>query len=115
MGVLATNRAQTRQRGITRGAFTLIELLMVITAMTIIAGVVVPQVGSAIDEAKHASMFAQQRQLSLAIEHYQVDHNGQAPDDLTNHALPQLVNATNAAGVIGTTAAHRFGPYVKPR
>lgn len=115
MGVLVTNQAQRRQRGTTRGAFTLIELLMVITAMTIIAGVVVPQVGSAIDEAKHASMLAQQRQLSLAIERYQVDHDGKAPDQLVSHALPQLLNATNAAGAIGTTASHRFGPYVKPR
>lgn len=98
-----------------RRAFTLIELLMVITAMTIIAGVVVPQVGSAIDEAKHASMLAQQRQLSLAIERYQVDHDGHAPDELVNHSLVQLLNATNAAGAIGTTPSHNFGPYVKPR
>jgi prepilin-type N-terminal cleavage/methylation domain-containing protein len=115
MGQWVTNRAGRRQRVIARGAFTLIELLMVITAMSIIAGVVVPQVGSAIDEAKHASMLAQQRQLSLAIERYQVDHDGRAPDELVNHALPQLVNSTNAAGAIGTTASHRFGPYVKPR
>jgi|GEM_PF-2863325 len=88
---------------------------MVITAMSIIAGVVVPQVGSAIDEAKHSSMLAQQRQLSMAIERYQIDHNGRAPDELVNHSLPQLLNSTNAAGAIGTTPAHRFGPYVKPR
>ena len=42
-----------------RTAFTLIELLMVITAMTIIAGVIVPQVGTAIDDAKHATMLTQ--------------------------------------------------------
>lgn len=111
MGRRVKNRASNRPRG----AFTLIELLMVITAMSIIAGVVVPQVGSAIDEAKHSSMLVQQRQLSLAIERYQVDHDGRAPDQLVNHSLPQLVNATNAAGAIGTTASHKFGPYVKPR
>ena len=104
-----------RKRKQTRGAFTLIELLMVITAMSIIAGVVVPQVGSAIDEAKHASMLAQQRQLGLALERYQIEHNGKAPDDMTNHGLPQLVNTTDVGGTIGTTASHRFGPYVKPR
>jgi prepilin-type N-terminal cleavage/methylation domain-containing protein len=104
------NRRQSARR-----AFTLIELLMVITAMSIIAGVVVPQVGSAIDEAKHSSMLAQQRQLSMAIERYQIDHNGRAPDELVNHSLPQLVNSTDAIGAIGTTASHRFGPYVKPR
>ncbi len=115
MDVVVTNQALRRTWGSSRGAFTLIELLMVITAMTIIAGVVVPQVGSAIDEAKHASMLEQQRALSLAIERYQIDHNGRAPDELVNHALPQLVNFTDAAGAIGTTPSHRFGPYVKPR
>ncbi|WP_254513831.1 type II secretion system protein [Anatilimnocola floriformis] len=109
MDISAHKRKQLRR------AFTLIEVLMVITAMSIIAGVVVPQVGSAIDEAKHSSMLAQQRQLSLALEHYQIEHNGRAPDDLTNHSLPQLLNATDAAGTIGTTASHRFGPYIKPR
>jgi prepilin-type N-terminal cleavage/methylation domain-containing protein len=115
MGRRVKNQANRRTRGITRGAFTLIELLMVITAMSIIAGVVVPQVGSAIDEAKHSSMLVQQRQLSLAIERYQVDHDGRAPDQLVNHSLPQLVNSTNAAGAIGTTPSHNLGPYVKPR
>jgi prepilin-type N-terminal cleavage/methylation domain-containing protein len=98
-----------------REAFTLIEMLMVVTAMTIIAGVVVPQVGTAIDDAKHSTMLAQQRQLSLAIEKYQVDHDGHAPDQFVDHTLPQLTQSTNAAGDIGTTAAHRFGPYVRPR
>jgi type II secretory pathway pseudopilin PulG len=88
---------------------------MVITAMSIIAGVVVPQVTSVIDDAKLSSMLAQQRQLSMAIERYQLDHNGHAPDQLVNHTLPQLVNSTDVNGAIGTTASHRFGPYVKPR
>lgn len=109
MSILFNRSKRTRQ------AFTLIELLMVITAMSIIAGVVVPQVGTAIDEAKHSSMLAQQRQLSMALERYQIDHNGLAPDQLVNHTLPQLVNSTDASGAIGTTASHRFGPYIKPR
>jgi prepilin-type N-terminal cleavage/methylation domain-containing protein len=108
-------RRQTRRNFTQRAAFTLIELLMVITAMTIIAGVIVPQVGSAIDEAKHATMLNQLHQLQMAIERYQLEHDGKAPDQLVNRSLPQLINHTNAAGVVGTGGTFPLGPYVRNR
>lgn len=106
------NRTGRRPR---RVAFTLIELLMVITAMTILAGVIVPQVGSAIDEAKHATMLNQLHQLQLAIERYQLEHEGHAPDQLVNHTLPQLTSQSNAAGTVGSGGAFLLGPYVRNR
>ena len=107
--------AQPNRRRWSRAAFTLIELLMVITAMTIIAGVIVPQVGSAIDEAKHATMLNQLHQLQLAIERYQIEHDGHAPDQLVNHSLPQLISHTNAAGTVGAGGGFPLGPYVRNR
>ncbi len=101
-------KRQSRRLG-----FTLVEVLMVVTALSIIAGVVVPQVGSVIDEARHATMLAQLNQLTSAIERYQLDHDGRAPDQLVSRSLPQLVNHTNLAGNVGTTANYPLGPYVR--
>src|SRR5687767_14524022 len=84
------------------GGFTLVEVLMVVTAMAIIAGVVVPQVTSVIDDAKHSAMLAQLHELNVAIERYEADHSGKRPE-LLNRTLPQLVSATNIQGAIGSS------------
>jgi prepilin-type N-terminal cleavage/methylation domain-containing protein len=53
-----------------RGAFTLIEVLMVVTALAIIAGVVVPQVTTVMDEARNAALLKDLREFTFAIERY---------------------------------------------
>ncbi|QDU25220.1 Type II secretion system protein G precursor [Anatilimnocola aggregata] len=98
-----------------RRAFTLIEVLMVVTTLAIIAGVVIPQVGSVIDDARHATMLAQLSELTLAVERYQIDHEGRAPDLMTDRSLPQLINHTNIQGAVGTTSSYPLGPYVRNR
>jgi prepilin-type N-terminal cleavage/methylation domain-containing protein len=97
-----------------RRGFTLVEVLMVVTAMAIIAGVIVPQVTSVIDDAKHSAMLAQLHELNVAIERFETDHSGQRPE-LLNHTLPQLVSSTNIQGTIGSTASHNLGPYIRIR
>lgn len=93
--------------------FTLVELLIVVAALAIMAGIVIPQVTDALDDARHASMLAQLHAVTTAIERYRLDHNGDPPDDLTGHALPQLTSSTDMYGNTGTGPGYAYGPYLK--
>ena len=107
-----------RRNSLSRGpraqgrGFTLIEVLMVVAAMAIIAGVVVPQVTTAIDDAKNSAMLRDLRELSMAIERYRMEHNGGAPDQIQNGVLIQLTQKTDADGNIGVGPQFIYGPYV---
>src|SRR6476469_5721663 len=97
-------RPQSR-RGIAR-AFTLIEVLMVVTALAIIAGVVVPQVTTVMDDARNAAVLKDLREFTFAIERYRMDHNGSTPDLIQNDTLLQLLQTTDADGNVGTGAQY---------
>jgi prepilin-type N-terminal cleavage/methylation domain-containing protein len=101
-----------RKRPRAAGGFTLIEVLMVVTALAIIAGVVVPQVTTVIDDAKNSAMLKDLHELTMGIERYRMDHNGGAPDLIQNDTLVQLLEKTDADGNVGTGAQYTYGPYV---
>src|SRR5687768_6669311 len=94
-----------------RSAFTLVELLIVVSALAIIAGLVVPQVEYAIDDARHSSMMHNLHELTAAVERYRMEHGG-TPPELVNSVLPQLIAPTDNYGEIGQGAAYVFGPYL---
>lgn len=103
---------QQSARARTRRGFTLIEVLMVVTALAIIAGVVVPQVTSVIDDAKNSAMLHDLREIALLIERYRLEHNGTPPDVIENETLVQLTEKTDADGNRGTGPQFIYGPYV---
>ena len=92
--------------------FTLIEVLMVVAALAIIAGVVVPQVSSVVDEARNAAMLNDLRELTMAIERYRMDHTGNAPDLVQNAELVQLMGKTDGDGNVGVGPQYVYGPYL---
>ena len=96
----------------TRRGFTLIEVLMVVTALAIIAGVVVPQVTSVVDEARNAAMLRDLREFTMAIERYRMDHTGNAPDLIQNEELVQLMSKTDGEGNVGIGPQYVYGPYL---
>jgi general secretion pathway protein G len=102
--------ANRRRRKPGRG-FTLIEVMMVVAVLAIIAGVVVPQVTTVIDDAKNAAMLRDLRELTMTIERYRMDHGGAAPDLIQNETLIQLVSMTDVDGNIGTGPEYTYGPY----
>jgi prepilin-type N-terminal cleavage/methylation domain-containing protein len=105
-------RRKLRRRGLAaRGGFTLVEILMVVAAMAIITGVVVPQVTTVIDDAKNSAMLRDLRELTMAIERYRMEHNGGAPDLIQNGVLIQLTQRTDADGNVGTGPEFIYGPY----
>lgn len=112
--VSSLRRSSCAPRAAACGArgFTLIEILMVVAALAIIAGVVVPQVTSVVDEARHAATLRDLREFSMAIERYRMDHTGNAPDLIQNEELVQLTSKTDADGNVGVGAPYPFGPYL---
>jgi prepilin-type N-terminal cleavage/methylation domain-containing protein len=71
-------------RAIPRGAFTLIELLIVVAIIAILAAIAVPNFLEAQTRSKVSRAQADFRTLATAIESYFVDHNGYAYDQDDN-------------------------------
>ena len=92
--------------------FTLIEVLMVIATLAIIAGLVVPQVSSVMDDARNAAVLKDLHEFTFAIERYRADHNGLAPDLIQNDVLVQLLGNTDQDGNVGTGPQYPLGPYL---
>lgn len=107
---LKSHRPRWRPRHL--HGFTLIEVLMVVTALAIIAGVVVPQVTSVMDDAKNAALLKDLREFTFAVERYRMEHNGGAPDLIQNETLVQLLQTTDADGNVGSGPQYTYGPYL---
>ncbi len=112
--------AGTRQKG--RGAFTLIEMLIVIIILGILAMVIIPQIGTTTDDAKLSTLRTNLNSMRNAVEIYYVQHNSTYPGAVLGGAttaseafVQQLTQYTDAAGNIAKVrdATFRFGPYLK--
>ena len=95
-----------------RRAFTVIEIMIVVVAMAILAGIIIPQVGDAVAEAQYTAMLYDSHMLTNAIERYKVHHFGQPPNNLAGETLMQLGAQTDASGNLGAGPSYPFGPYL---
>ena len=84
----------------TAGAFTVIELLVVITLILVLAGLVLATSGYVQTKAKRSRAEAEIAALSAALENYRAD-NGTYPTDTTNGTT----NALDARTMFDPTAA----------
>lgn len=85
---------------------------MVIVALAIMAGIVIPQVSGSVDEAKQGAMLVNLYEVTNAIERYRMDHSGLPPDQVVGRRLVQLTGTTNVEGVIGSGPGYIYGPYL---
>lgn len=104
--------SRRRQAGRSRSAFTLIEVLLVVSVLAVIAGVVVPQVTSVVDEARNSAALVDLQEITLAIERYRLEHTGQPPDLIQNETLVQLCGKTDLEGNLGSGPTFIYGPYI---
>ena len=86
-----------------RGAFTLIELLLVLVILSVLAAVVVPKFGGKSKQAKEAAAKSDIASLETALDTFEVD-TGRYPAQ--EEGLDALLNAP------GSVKAWK-GPYVK--
>jgi len=70
------------------GAFTLIELLIVVAIIAILAAIAVPNFLEAQTRAKASRVKADMRTVATALEAYRVDHNDYPPNDGVFNVLP---------------------------
>lgn len=76
-----------------RKAFTLTELLVVISIMAVLAGLLLPALMNAQDEAKVAKCFNNLKQFGIAIESYRGDYSAEYPFWLSSthvHEVPEM-------------------------
>jgi len=92
-----------------RGAFTLIEVLIVVVIMAILAATIIPQFTDSTKDAKASTVQFNLHTLRSQIQLYRTQHNGTAP----SATLAELMVSTNAAGATGTGASFPYGPYLR--
>ncbi len=99
----------TRSR---RQGFTLVEMLIVVAALSVISALVVPQVEGALVQAAESAMLNDLHGLTSAIERYRLEHTGEPPE-IVDNSLPQLLGRTDDYGNVGTSTDCVYGPYLR--
>ena len=111
-----------RRLVITKKAFTLIEILIVVAVLGILAAVALPGFQDYAQKAKESNAKANLKILRGAIERYTAQHNGVPPgyqgDTLQPegmYAINQLVYCSDLNGRIEgktPTGEYKYGPYL---
>ena len=101
-----------------KSGFTLVEILIVVVILGILAAIVIPQFTSASTEAKESALVSDIQAMRSQVELYKIHHNDELPGDPNNSSsgvdfVTAMTSATDQDGVVGTSATHRFGPYMR--
>jgi general secretion pathway protein G len=99
-----------QHRTLHRRAFTLIELLIVVSVLAILAAIVVPRFSSAGDHATSGALATQLRTIKLSLVRYKSEHRGDYPTQaqLVDNQWQVLTNSTD---ITGDPAGDNYGPY----
>ncbi len=88
-------------------AFSLVEVLIVVTIIAILAGIVFPHYVNVSESARASSMLTDIQEIRSQLQVYQAEHNGQYPT--LAQMWGNITNATDANGNLGGN----FGPYLR--
>ena len=94
------------------GAFTLVEVLIVVIVLGILAAIVVPQFSEATTDAKTSALTTNLQTIRSQIQLYKMQHNDIYPTyaSFTN----QMTQYSNVSGSTQATkdATFKYGPYL---
>ena len=108
-----------------RGAFTLVELILVVVMLGVIAAIVIPKFSSGKEQASESALKENLRVLRITISRYRAQHNGTNPGAASAGDggeagsaaafVNQLTKYTDILGDVSDTKddTHVFGPYLK--
>jgi general secretion pathway protein G len=109
LSILGSSPACRRRRA---GAFTLVEILIVVVILGILAAIVVPQFTSAAAESRQNSMRMTIHRIRTQLELYKEHHNQTYPTLASFEA--QMTQPTDVGGaVVAQGAPNSFGPYIR--
>jgi general secretion pathway protein G len=91
-----------------RNAFTLIEILIVVIILGILAAIVIPQFGTASNDAKQSSVVSTVQSVRSQLELYNLNHGSSYPN--LNGAAPQGWAALTQMSTFGGIT---YGPYMQ--
>ena len=91
-----------------KGAFTLVEVLLVVVVLSILAAAVSVYYVDVVSDTKVDIARHSVSQMRAHLERYKGTHGGLLPGP----DLRELAKQTNVLGQIGTGAEFRYGPYV---
>jgi prepilin-type N-terminal cleavage/methylation domain-containing protein len=87
-----------------RGAFTLVEILIVVVILGILASIVIPHFANASDQAKRSSLVSTLQSVRSQVELFMLQHGDKAPA-LTGSDWSDLTDQTTYSG-------KTVGPYL---
>ena len=95
------------------GAFTLVEVLVVVIVLSILALVVIPEFSSATTSSRDATLRANLRAMRSQIALFKIEHNDAYPSFATfANEMTLASKADKSTAAIGT-ANYPYGPYVR--
>jgi general secretion pathway protein G len=98
------------QAKVTRGGFTLVEILIVVVILGVLAAIVIPQFSNAADGARDSALAKNLQVVRQQLELYKLEHQDAYPAIFTGPAS-QLTNKTYEDGTIDSEGD--CGPYIQ--
>ncbi|MEX2216093.1 MAG: type II secretion system protein [Phycisphaeraceae bacterium] len=97
----------------TRAAFSLIELVLVVSIIAVIGAIALPRLSSVAERAPKAAFEADLIILQSALERYLIEHQGTPPTEA--QFVLQLTQFTDIDGAVSAvkTTSHIYGPYLR--
>jgi general secretion pathway protein G len=95
-----------------RGAFTLVEILIVVFILGILAALVIPQFTSAAATSRENSIKMDLHRLRVQIEIYIQQHDGKPPTLAEFTQQMTMANAQGQTAAVGTPG-YTLGPYIQ--
>ncbi len=92
-----------------RKAFTLVELLIVVIILGILASIVIPQFSDASTDARFSSLMTNLQTIRGQVDLYKLQHNSNYPGQTT--FADQMTKKTDADGTVNPSG--KYGPYLQ--